>query len=96
MDQKLYIIKKQAKVWTRLAFIIPVVFLAGSGLLYHLNMIGEHNIFLVVLIGWTLIAVSWWFWTMITITFLARMMIKSNNDLVDIKEEVKAVRNEIS
>jgi hypothetical protein len=96
MKYNLNSIKKQAKIWNRLAFIIPMVFISGSAGLYYLNLIGERNIFLVVLIGWSIIAISWWFWTMITITFLARMMIKSNKDLIDIKDEVKKVREEIS
>jgi hypothetical protein len=96
MEYKLSNIKQQAKTWNRLAFIIPIVFVTGSAVLYYLNLIGEHNVFLIVLTGWSIIAISWWFWTMITITFLARMMIKSNKDLLDIKDEVKRVRDKIS
>jgi hypothetical protein len=96
MEHKLNNVRIQAKIWSKLAFIIPVIFVGGSGALYHLNLIGEHNIFLVVLIAWSVIAVSWWFWTMITIMFLVKIMIKNSNDLVDVKTEVKKVRDEIN
>ena len=96
MEYNLNTVKQQAKIWNRLAFIIPIVFISGSAGLYYLNLIGERDVFLVVLIGWSVIAISWWFWTMITITFLARMMIKSNNDLIDVKNDIAKVRDEIS
>lgn len=89
-------IERQVLIWNRLAVSVPIFFVSTSVLLYWLNIMHYEQLFIIALVAWALVAVTWWFWTMVSIIFLARLLANASTQLEEIRNEVKEIRNEIT
>lgn len=88
-------LEMRAKLWNKLALFVPVFFIGLSSFLYWLNLMRFDQLFLVTLIAWVVVAITWWIWTMFSIIFLARLVGRTTQQLEEIKNEVKEIRREI-
>jgi hypothetical protein len=95
-DEDVKKIEAQAVLWNKMAFVVPSLFLGFTGLLYYLSILRLDDLFLVAIVAWVITAIIWWWWTMTTVLHIAKVLERRAADLREIKEEIKAIRNEIT
>ena len=52
------------------------------------------TLFNIGMIVFALTAVTWWFWTIITVRYIIRLMSSTTQDLIDVKQDLKEIREE--
>lgn len=88
-------IEKQVESWDTFAKLAPTFFLFVCFILLVTGNTTFDNIFLFGMMGFSITAVIWWFWTIYSIRFLVRMFNQATNDLIETGEELKSVRKEL-
>jgi hypothetical protein len=87
----------QTKLWKYVAWSLPLIWLASEFLLYMLGMQQIANKFL--LAGgmfFFIISVVWWWWAVDTIRLFAEAMQRTTDNFVDIKKELRKVRQDLN
>ena len=86
-------IEEQVERWDLIAKVAPAVFLVSCFVLLALGFIEVDIIFYVGLGAFAFTAVLWWFWAIFSIRFLVRLLRRSVVGLVDVKEDLKDIRD---
>ena len=86
-------IEKQVQRWDLFAKIAPTLFLLVCFLLLATG-VGFNTVFFIGMVCFALTAVTWWFWTIFSIRHLIRTFYKATTDLIETKEEIRAIRKE--
>lgn len=87
-------IEKQVARWDLYAKIAPTVFLGAAALSLTYGITSFDTLFNIGMIVFALTAVTWWFWTIITIRYIIKLMSGAAQDLVDVKQDLKEIREE--
>ena len=87
-------IEKQAARWDLYAKIAPTFFLVAAALSLTYGITSFDTLFNIGMIVFALTAVTWWFWTIITIRYIIKLMSSATQDLVDVKQDLKEIRKE--
>jgi hypothetical protein len=86
----------QIKFWAILAGTIPMSVLGTLWIAYALDLIGlYHNALVVGGSVFFFVAVFWWWWSIYKITELVVLLEKSSNTFVEVKTEIKQIREDI-
>lgn len=87
-------IKKQVERWDLYAKIAPTVFLVASGISLTYGITSFDTLFNIGMILFSFTAVTWWFWTIITVRYIIKVMSSATTDLLEVKQDLKEIREE--
>jgi len=86
-------IEKQVERWDIYAKLAPTFFLLTS-FFFLLIGVSFDTMFKVGMILFGTSAVIWWFWTIFSIQFLVRLFRRATENLVEVGDELKIIKNE--
>lgn len=86
-------IEKQVERWDLFAKIAPTLFLFVSFIFLAMGYSFE-TLFNIGMLGFSVTAVTWWFWTLFSIRFLIRLFKKATINLFEVGDELKIVKKE--
>lgn len=87
-------IEKQVARWDLYAKIAPTFFLIASAISLTYGITSFDTLFNIGMIIFAFTAVTWWFWTIITIQHIIKLMSSATNNLQEVKEDLKMIRKE--
>ena len=87
-------IEKQVARWDLYAKIFPTFFLVAAAISLIYGVTSFDTLFNIGMILFAFTAVTWWFWTIFTIRYIIRIMSSATQDLVDVKQDLKEIREE--
>ena len=87
-------IEKQVARWDLYAKIAPTFFLIAAAISLTYGITSFNTLFNVGMILFAFTAVTWWFWTIITIRYIIKLMSSTTQDLIDVKQDLKEIREE--
>jgi len=86
----------QTKIWKYLAWSLPLLWLATEFLLYVLDLEQFASKFVIAGgIFFFTVSFIWWWWAVDTIRLFAEAMQRTSKNFVDIKTELRKVREDI-
>jgi len=88
-------IQKQVERWDLFARLTPTLFLATSLILVVFDVVPLEYAFYIGLTGFTITAVSWWWWAIFTIRYLISILSRASTNLIDVNNEIKIVKKEL-
>lgn len=89
-------ILKQVPSWDLYAKISPVVFLVATIGLWAFDVVTISTSFYIGFALFCSTMVIWWFWTIYVIRYLATVLLTAQRHLVEVKEELKIIRQDIN
>jgi hypothetical protein len=93
-DNKSQKIIKEVERWDLYAKIAPTIFLVFGGVSLTWGLASFDTLFNVGMILFAFTAVTWWFWTIITVKHIITLMSSATNDLQEVKQDLKEIREE--
>ena len=87
-------IEKQVARWDLYAKITPTFFLTAGALSLAYGITSFDTLFNIGMVLFAFTAVTWWFWTIITIRYIIKLMSSATQDLIDVKQDLKEIRKE--
>jgi len=87
-------IEKQVARWDLYAKIAPTFFLIAAAISLAYGITSFDTLFNIGMIVFAFTAVTWWFWTIITVKYIIRLMSSATQDLNDVKQDLKEIREE--
>ena len=88
-------IEKQVDRWDLYAKITPTVFLILCAISLSYRITSFNTLFNIGMIGFAFTAVVWWFWTIITVRHIIKLMSTATTDLDDVKQDLKEIKEEL-
>ena len=89
-------LERQVLVWNQAAILVPVISTALLGFAYIFALLNLETLFFVASGLYIITAVVWWWWTMKSIHLLVKVLQGTNEGIVEVAGELKAIRKEIS
>tara|TARA_R110001632_G_scaffold121944_4_gene234588 strand:+ start:246 stop:539 length:294 start_codon:yes stop_codon:yes gene_type:complete len=87
-------IEKQVARWDLYAKIAPTIFLVVSTVSVTYGITSFDTLFNIGMIIFAFTAVTWWFWTIITIKYIIKTMSSATQNLTQVKQDLKEIRKE--
>jgi len=87
-------IERQVERWDNFAKAAPVSFLFLSFVILIFDAARFETVFFLGMIFFSITAVIWWFWTIFNIRVLSRLFRKASMNLVEVSNDLKAIREE--
>lgn len=87
-------IEKQVARWDLYAKIAPTIFLVVSTVSVTYGVTSFDTLFNIGMIIFAFTAVTWWFWTIITIKYIIKTMSSATQNLTEVKQDLKDIRKE--
>jgi hypothetical protein len=87
-------IEKQVARWDLYAKIAPTIFLVVSTVSVTYGITSFDTLFNIGMIIFAFTAVTWWFWTIITIKYIIKTMSSATQNLTEVKQDLKDIRKE--
>ena len=87
-------IEKQVARWDLYAKITPTIFLVAAAISLTYGITSFDTLFNIGMIVFAFTAVTWWFWTIITVKYIIKLMSNATQDLTDVKQDLKEIREE--
>jgi hypothetical protein len=87
-------IEKQVDRWDLYAKVAPTIFLIAAAISLTYGVTSFDTLFNIGMIIFAFTAVTWWFWTIITVKYIIRLMSAATQDLNDVKQDLKEIREE--
>ena len=88
-------IEQQVARWDLYAKIAPTIFLLVSAVSLTIGITSFDTMFNIGMILFAFTAVTWWFWTIITVKYVIKTMSSATNNLEEVKQDLKEIREEI-
>ena len=88
-------ITKQAEMWDMYAKLVPTLFLVVIALLIYCDCITIRQAFWIGVFGFSMTAVTWWFWALFTIKKLVNTLYKASSDLNEVRRDFLEVAKEL-
>lgn len=85
-------IEHQVARWDIFAKIAPTFFLIISALLLSWGTLTFQTLFNIGMILFAFTAVTWWFWTIITVKYVIKTMSSATTKLIEVKQDLKDIR----
>ena len=89
-------IEKQVARWDLYAKIAPTIFLVVGGISLAIGITSFDTLFNIGMILFAFTAVTWWFWTIITVKYIIRTMSSATTNLLEVKQDLKDIRESIA
>ena len=88
-------IQKQVERWDLFARLTPTLFLATSLILVVFDVVPLEYAFYIGLTGFSITAVSWWWWAIFTIRYLITILSRASTNLLKVNDEMTVVKKEL-
>lgn len=85
-------IKQQVARWDLYAKIAPTIFLVLSSISLAIGITSFDTLFNIGMILFAFTAVTWWFWTIITVKYIITTMSSATSNLQEVKQDLKDIR----
>ena len=85
-------IEKQVARWDLYAKIAPTIFLVVGGISLAIGITSFDTLFNIGMILFAFTAVTWWFWTIITVKYIITTMSSATTNLLEVKQDLKDIR----
>ncbi len=85
-------IKQQVARWDLYAKIAPKIFLIVSAFSLIFGVTSFDTMFNIGMIIFAFTAVTWWFWTIITVKYIIITMSSATTNLNEVKQDLKNIR----
>jgi hypothetical protein len=85
-------IEKQVARWDLYAKIAPTIFLVVGGISLAIGITSFDTLFNIGMILFAFTAVTWWFWTIITVKYIITTMSSATTNLLEVKADLKDIR----
>ena len=85
-------IKQQVARWDLYAKIAPTIFLIVSTFSLIFGITSFDTMFNIGMIIFAFTAVTWWFWTIITVKYIIITMSSATTNLNEVKQDLKNIR----
>ena len=85
-------IEKQVARWDLYAKIAPTIFLVVGGISLAIGITSFDTLFNIGMILFAFTAVTWWFWTIITVKYIIETMSSATTNLLEVKQDLKDIR----
>ena len=85
-------IKQQVARWDLYAKIAPTIFLIVSAFSLIFGVTSFDTMFNIGMIIFAFTAVTWWFWTIITVKYIIITMSSATTNLNEVKQDLKNIR----
>ena len=85
-------IKQQVARWDIYAKVAPTIFLLVSTISLGFGVTSFDTLFNIGMILFAFTAVTWWFWTIITVKYIITTMSSATTNLLEVKAELKDIR----
>jgi len=88
-------IEKQVHRWDIYAKVAPTIFLLVSAVSLTIGITSFDTLFNIGMVLFAFTAVTWWFWTIITVKYIIKIMSSATSNLQEVKQDLKDIREEI-
>lgn len=88
-------IEKQVHRWDIYAKVAPTIFLLVSAVSLTIGVTSFDTLFNIGMVLFAFTAVTWWFWTIITVKYIIQTMSSATSNLQEVKQDLKDMREEI-
>ena len=78
------------------AKVAPTIFLVTGGISLTIGITSFDTLFNIGMILFAFTAVTWWFWTIITVKYIIRTMSSATTNLIEVKQDLKDIRESIA
>jgi len=85
-------IEKQVARWDIYAKVAPTIFLVVGGISLAIGITSFDTLFNIGMILFAFTAVTWWFWTIITVKYIIKTMSSATTNLLEVKADLKDIR----
>jgi hypothetical protein len=89
-------IEQQVARWDLYAKIAPTIFLVVGGISLAIGITSFDTLFNIGMILFAFTAVTWWFWTIITVKYIIETMSSATTNLLEVKQDLKDIRESIA
>jgi len=89
-------IEKQVARWDLYAKIAPTIFLVVGGISLAIGITSFDTLFNIGMTLFAFTAVTWWFWTIITVKYIIETMSSATTNLLEVKQDLKDIRESIA
>jgi hypothetical protein len=89
-------LERQVLMWNRAAILAPIFFTGLLMVAWLLSFCSTQTLFFIACGLYFLTAVIWWWWTMTSISLLVKTLTNTQQGVVEVAEELKAIREELS
>lgn len=89
-------LERQVLLWNRAAILAPIFFTGLLMVAWLLSFCSTQTLFFIACGLYFLTAVIWWWWTMTSIRLLIKTLTGTQQGVVEVAEELRAIREELS
>jgi len=89
-------LERQVLLWNRAAILAPIFFTGLLMVAWLLSFCSTQTLFFIACGLYFLTAVIWWWWTMTSIRLLVKTLTGTQQGVVEVAEELRAIREELS
>jgi hypothetical protein len=89
-------LERQVLLWNRAAILAPIFFTGLLMVAWLLSFCSTQTLFFIACGLYFLTAVIWWWWTMTSIRLLVKTLTGTQQGVVEVAEELRAIREELT
>ena len=89
-------LERQVLLWNKAAILAPIFFTGLLMVAWLLSFCSTQTLFFIACGLYFLTAVIWWWWTMTSIRLLVKTLTGTQQGVVEVAEELRAIREELS
>ena len=85
-------IERQVHRWGIYAKVAPTIFLVVGGISLTIGITSFDTLCNIGMILFAFTAVTWWFWTIITVKYIIKTMSSATTNLIEAKQDLRDIR----
>ena len=89
-------LERQVLLWNRAAILAPIFFTGLLMVAWLLSFCSLQTLFFIACGLYFATAVIWWWWTMTSIRLLVKTLTGTQQGVVEVAEELRAIREELT
>jgi hypothetical protein len=89
-------LERQVLLWNKAAILAPIFFTGLLMVAWLLSFCSTQTLFFIACGLYFLTAVIWWWWTMTSIRLLVKTLTGTQQGVVEVAEELRAIREELT
>jgi hypothetical protein len=89
-------LERQVLLWNKAAILAPIFFTGLLMVAWLLSFCSTQTLFFIACGLYFLTAVIWWWWTMTSIRLLVKTLTGTQQGVLEVAEELRAIREELS
>jgi hypothetical protein len=89
-------LERQVLLWNRAAILAPIFFTGLLMVAWLLSFCSTQTLFFIACGLYFFTAVIWWWWTMTSISLLVKTLTGTQQGVVEVADELRAIREELT